>query len=379
VGSLVVWARDEDLSSLVGEGAAQLDEKLGIVRLGDCVCCTDEMKVKVRMSEGGGNREKRKLDGSDDADRDRPLSSAAHPPLSCSPSPVDEDEDMGVGTETGRGGANLSPAAQHQDISRGVTPPTVPSTGAHPSRPSPSQGTPDRQVCAGTSQPLRGVPGALGLHGVLTAAGTDCQEDTEGQEEDEDEHPVRPKGCSHWVHMGCLLQWAASAPKALSCPSCKKTICLKRGSCPKGTMTVTEHPAGSDPCAGHEKEATAEIFYSVPPGLQDSHHPSPGTPFEGTRRVGFLPLTEEGRIVLRMLVEAFERGYTFEVGTSLTTHKDNKVVWSGIHHKTSLSGGTHGWPDETYFQRVVAELSERGIDPTEEESERLKELWGTES
>ena len=42
---------------------------------------------------------------------------------------------------------------------------------------------------------------------------------------------------------------------------------------------------------------------------------------------------------------------------------DNSVVWNGVHHKTSPSGGTivYGWPDPTYFLRVKEELKLKGI------------------
>jgi len=42
------------------------------------------------------------------------------------------------------------------------------------------------------------------------------------------------------------------------------------------------------------------------------------------------------------------------VGRSVTTGLDNQVVWNGIHHKTSMSGGAanFGYPDPTYFNRV---------------------------
>lgn len=64
-----------------------------------------------------------------------------------------------------------------------------------------------------------------------------------------------------------------------------------------------------------------------------------------------------------MLVEAFKRRLTFMVGTSVTTGATNQVVWSGIHHKTSPTGGTSnfGYPDPTYFRRVTEELESRGV------------------
>jgi hypothetical protein len=38
-------------------------------------------------------------------------------------------------------------------------------------------------------------------------------------------------------------------------------------------------------------------------------------------------------------------------------------VWNGIHHKTSLTGGStnYGYPDPSYFQRVIEELKQKNI------------------
>jgi deltex-like protein len=64
-----------------------------------------------------------------------------------------------------------------------------------------------------------------------------------------------------------------------------------------------------------------------------------------------------------LLKEAFERKLTFTVGRSVTTGLDNQVVWNGIHHKTSTSGGSSsfGYPDPTYLTRVKEELACKGI------------------
>ena len=42
------------------------------------------------------------------------------------------------------------------------------------------------------------------------------------------------------------------------------------------------------------------------------------------------------------------------MGRSVTTGRDNQIVWNGIHHKTNTSGGSShfGYPDDTYFDRV---------------------------
>ena len=78
-----------------------------------------------------------------------------------------------------------------------------------------------------------------------------------------------------------------------------------------------------------------------------------------------MPTSPEGIIVFNMLVEAFRRRLSFIVGQSLTTGKKNTVVWSGIHHKTSMHGGptSFGFPDPSYLDRVSEELEVRGISP----------------
>ena len=53
----------------------------------------------------------------------------------------------------------------------------------------------------------------------------------------------------------------------------------------------------------------------------------------------------------------------FTIGTSVTTGRNNVIVWNGIHHKTRICGGSsnYGWPDPTYFNRVKFELAAKGI------------------
>ncbi|CAN0380565.1 unnamed protein product [Phaeothamnion confervicola] len=60
-----------------------------------------------------------------------------------------------------------------------------------------------------------------------------------------------------------------------------------------------------------------------------------------------------------------ERRLTFTVGTSITTGRSNCVVWNGVHHKTSIGGGSasFGYPDPTYLDRVKEELAAKGISP----------------
>ena len=69
--------------------------------------------------------------------------------------------------------------------------------------------------------------------------------------------------------------------------------------------------------------------------------------------------------MLQLLIKAFDRKLIFTLGRSVTTGRDNQIVWNGIHHKTSLHGGSasFGYPDPTYLKRVKEELAAKGIVP----------------
>ncbi len=57
-----------------------------------------------------------------------------------------------------------------------------------------------------------------------------------------------------------------------------------------------------------------------------------------------------------MLRVAFDRRLIFTVGTSHTTGMPDSVVWGGVHHKTSLTGGAHGYPDPAHLAAIKEEL-----------------------
>ena len=96
-----------------------------------------------------------------------------------------------------------------------------------------------------------------------------------------------------------------------------------------------------------------QIQYNLPSGVKN------GVRYQGTSRAAYLPNNKEGQEILTLMVESFRRKLTFVVGTSVTTGQSNCVVWGGIHHKTSPSGGfsQYGYPDETYFERVKDEMA----------------------
>ena len=58
---------------------------------------------------------------------------------------------------------------------------------------------------------------------------------------------------------------------------------------------------------------------------------------------------------------AFDRKLIFTIGRSVTSGQDNVITWNGIHHKTSISGSSYGYPDATYLERVISELRAFGV------------------
>ncbi|KAL7540877.1 hypothetical protein ACHAWF_006804 [Thalassiosira exigua] len=143
------------------------------------------------------------------------------------------------------------------------------------------------------------------------------------------------------------------------CPSCQVLIGEPQGKSPSGQMIISvDH---SIHCAGYSNVNTILIHYILPDGKQKDYHEDPGELFKGIQRLAFLPNNDDGHRLLARLKYAFLHGLTFRVGTSITTGKSSVVTWASIHHKTSPSGTSHGWPDETYFVRCNEELDCLGV------------------
>ncbi|CAD8103199.1 unnamed protein product [Paramecium sonneborni] len=157
--------------------------------------------------------------------------------------------------------------------------------------------------------------------------------------------------CSHQYHYDCLQPLLNK--KSLKCPVCNQIFGEQKGDQPDGTMDIKKIKSK---CAGYKCD-TIQITYKFPSGLRNGRH------YYGTTRYAFLPDNGEGNYVLSLLQKAFKQKLLFTIGTSLTTGEENCVIWNGIHHKTSLDGGSsnYGYPDPTYFDRVVDELKQKGI------------------
>ncbi|GKY93857.1 E3 ubiquitin-protein ligase dtx3l [Mayamaea pseudoterrestris] len=164
------------------------------------------------------------------------------------------------------------------------------------------------------------------------------------------------KTCGHEFHLACVHNAIAHSSR---CPLCNKNIVEPQGKMPSGDMVYrTWHNVS---CTGFAHAGTIEINYSIPSGIQEEYHSSPGSHFLGAVRIAYLPDVSEGRFLLKRLVYAFEHGLTFTIGTSLSTGQLNVVTWASIHHKTSRSGGAHGFPDNSYFWNCNDELDALGV------------------
>ncbi|VDL77097.1 unnamed protein product [Nippostrongylus brasiliensis] len=169
--------------------------------------------------------------------------------------------------------------------------------------------------------------------------------------------------CGHQYHVQCFSNYLKSANSKKCCALCGKFFDLPLGDQPKeATMTISKNYKMKLP--GHENsEFTYTINYIVPNGIQEASHIRPGRPYSGTHRICYVPGTEEGKQVLRLLKFAFERRLIFTVGDSITTGARNQAVWNNIHHKTNVSGGPqkYGYPDPDYLTRVKEDLAAKGI------------------
>lgn len=163
----------------------------------------------------------------------------------------------------------------------------------------------------------------------------------------------------HFFHADCARQALASLSR---CPVCLVPFGVLEGDRPDGSMSVRRAPPERGSLPGHDGVGILEITYYFPSGTQTAKHPRPGTAYSGTVRTAYLPDSAQGRDVLRRLQLAWDRRLIFTIGRSVTTGRDNTVVWSGIHHKTSPYGGAFGYPDPTYLDRVTDELKGFGVE-----------------
>ncbi|XP_010114934.1 PREDICTED: E3 ubiquitin-protein ligase DTX4-like, partial [Chlamydotis macqueenii] len=170
--------------------------------------------------------------------------------------------------------------------------------------------------------------------------------------------------CGHVFHLHCLVAMYNNGNKdgSLQCPTCKTIYGVKTGTQPPGKMEYHIIPHA---LPGHSDCKTIRIIYNIPPGVQGPEHPNPGKSFtaRGFPRHCYLPDSEKGRKVLKLLLVAWDRRLIFAIGTSSTTGESDTVIWNEIHHKTEFGSNLtgHGYPDINYLDNVLAELAAQGI------------------
>ncbi|XP_036434798.1 LOW QUALITY PROTEIN: E3 ubiquitin-protein ligase DTX1 [Colossoma macropomum] len=170
--------------------------------------------------------------------------------------------------------------------------------------------------------------------------------------------------CGHVYHLLCLIAMYSNGNKdgSLQCPTCKAIYGEKTGTQPPGKMEYHVIPHS---LPGYTESKTIRIVYDIPAGVQTTEHPNPGKKFtaRGFPRHCYLPDTEKGRKVLKLLIMAWERRLIFTIGTSSTTGESDTVVWNEIHHKTEFGSNLtgHGYPDPNYLDNVLVELSAQGV------------------
>ncbi|XP_033013776.1 E3 ubiquitin-protein ligase DTX4 [Lacerta agilis] len=180
--------------------------------------------------------------------------------------------------------------------------------------------------------------------------------------------------CGHMYHLHCLVAMYNNGNKdgSLQCPTCKTIYGVKTGTQPPGKMEYHLIPHS---LPGHLDCKTIRIIYNIPPGVQGPEHPNPGKSFtaRGFPRHCYLPESERGRKVLKLLLVAWDRRLIFAIGTSSTTGESDTVIWNEIHHKTEFGSNLtgHGYPDPNYLDNVLAELAAQGI--TEESTLQEKD------
>ncbi|XP_034092996.1 E3 ubiquitin-protein ligase DTX4-like isoform X1 [Gymnodraco acuticeps] len=170
--------------------------------------------------------------------------------------------------------------------------------------------------------------------------------------------------CGHQYHFQCLVAMYNNGNKdgSLQCPTCKTIYGVKTGNQPAGKMEYHIIPHS---LPGHPDCKSIRIIYNIPPGLQGPEHPNPGKPFtaRGFPRHCYLPDSEKGRKVLKLLLVAWDRRLIFSIGTSSTTGESDTVIWNEVHHKTEFGSNLtgHGFPDPGHLNNVLEELRAQGI------------------
>ena len=141
-----------------------------------------------------------------------------------------------------------------------------------------------------------------------------------------------------------------------TCPSCSQKY-NSPGPQPSGSLNIRWIRTS---CSGYDSVGTWELRFDIPSGTQETRHQNPGLRYDGTIRIAYYPDVPEGRDAVRLIQYAFEKGFFFKIGLSVTTGLDDQTTWGGIHVKTSMDAPSvkHGWDGVTADKVLVNVYSE---------------------
>ncbi|KAE8591541.1 hypothetical protein XENTR_v10018486 [Xenopus tropicalis] len=166
--------------------------------------------------------------------------------------------------------------------------------------------------------------------------------------------------CCHSHHVRCLAHLYKDG--ILRCPSCQTLYGSKIGSQPPGKMCYHLIPYS---LPGHADCQTIRIIYHISPGIQGPGQPNPGTKFTvpDFPLHCYLPNTDKGRKVLRLLIQAWERRILFPVIPSKVPGIPDSVSISRFPHKTEFGSNLtgKGFPDSQYLDSVLRQLQDWGV------------------
>ena len=120
---------------------------------------------------------------------------------------------------------------------------------------------------------------------------------------------IMNKCTDHCFHKECL-EMQLGKENNLRCAVCSQIYGVLTGKMPPGQMDWMLDPHLN--CSGYPNQGTWIINYHFPSGKGKNA-------YRGTSRTAFLPNTDQGKKVLTLLINAFERRHTFIVGDSVTT------------------------------------------------------------
>ncbi|XP_035269837.1 E3 ubiquitin/ISG15 ligase TRIM25-like [Anguilla anguilla] len=141
--------------------------------------------------------------------------------------------------------------------------------------------------------------------------------------------------CTHAFCAACLRDSVSRVGR--QCPVCLKALRVV-GDQPQGQMTVKN--VNTFLC----------ITYNIPNGIQTEAHPNPGKPFTGINTWAWLPKSQQGQEVLKLLRRAFDQKLVFTVAA--TDGAEDRVVYADIPH---VENWLECWQTD-FLQKVKAAL-----------------------